>query len=280
MARRIQIYDTSLRDGSQGEGINFSLEDKLAITRRLDEAGIDFVEGGYPLSNEKDAQYFARAAELKLQHATVCAFGMTRRKGVKPAEDPGMKALLQSGAKVLTIVGKTSSFHVTEVLRVSLEENLAMIRETIEYLRGEGRQVFYDAEHFFDGWKLNPEYAALTIKTAAQAGAGIIVLCDTNGGTMPEEIAEYVRAAQNATASANTPVGIHTHNDCDLAVANSLAASMPERAGPRDNQRHRRALRQCGSGLGDRNLRLKKGNRYDLLSGPGVKHLTELSRFV
>lgn len=281
MARRIQIYDTSLRDGSQGEGINFSLEDKLAITRRLDEAGVDFIEGGYPLSNEKDAQFFAKTRELKLKHATVCAFGMTRRKGVKPAEDPGMKALLQSGAKVLTIVGKTSAFHVTEVLRVSLEENLAMIRETIEYLRGEGRQVFYDAEHFFDGWKLNPDYARQTIQAAAQAGAGIIVLCDTNGGTMPEEIAELVRAAQNATASANVPVGIHTHNDCDLAIANSLAAVD---AGAVQVQGTINGIgERCGNAdlvsvIG--NLRLKKANRYDLLSGPGVMHLTELSRFV
>jgi 2-isopropylmalate synthase len=281
MAKRIQIYDTSLRDGSQGEGINFSLEDKLAITRRLDEAGIDYVEGGYPLSNEKDAQYFASAAKLNLKHATVCAFGMTRRKGIKPSEDPGMKALLQSGAKVLTIVGKTSSFHVTEVLRVSLEENLAMIRETIEYLRGEGRQVFYDAEHFFDGWKLDPDYAKQTIQAAARAGAGIIVLCDTNGGTMPEELSELVRAAQNATASANVPVGIHTHNDCDLGVANALAAV---EAGAMQVQGTINGIgERCGncdlvSVIG--NLRLKKGDRYNLLSGPGIKHLTELSRFV
>src|SRR5262249_48926611 len=156
---RIHIYDTTLRDGSQGEGVNFSLQDKLLITQRLDELGFDYVEGGYPLSNEKDAQYFQRVRDLKLSHARVAAFGMTRRKGVTPAEDSGMRALLDSGAKTITIVGKTSAFHATEVLRVSLEENLAMIHETVQYLRDQGRDVIYDAEHFFDGWKLDPQYA-------------------------------------------------------------------------------------------------------------------------
>src|SRR5215471_19679855 len=202
---RIQLYDTTLRDGSQGEGVNFSLQDKLLIARRLDELGFDFVEGGYPLSNEKDAQFFERVKRLNLEHARVCAFGMTRRKGVRADQDPGMKALLESGAKTLTIVGKTSAFHATEVLRVSLEENLAMISETVKYLRDQGREVIYDAEHFFDGWKLDPAYAAKTVKAAAQAGAQMVVMCDTNGGSMPEEIAELTKAAQ---ATLNVPVGI------------------------------------------------------------------------
>lgn len=274
---RIQIYDTTLRDGSQGEGVNFSLQDKLLITQRLDDLGFDFVEGGYPLSNEKDSQYFARVRELKLKHARVCAFGMTRRKGVQPSQDPGMKALLESEAKTLTIVGKTSTFHATEVLRVSLDENLAMISETVKYLRECGREVIYDAEHFFDGWKLDPEYAARTVRAAAEAGAFLVVLCDTNGGTMPEEIAELTKAAQ---AVLPVPVGIHTHNDCDLAVANSLAAvdagavqvqgtinGVGERCGNAD------LISVCA------NLAVKKQG-YEVLKPGGEKRLTELSRYV
>src|SRR5262245_55315607 len=170
----IQLYDTTLRDGAQGEGVNFSLQDKLLIAHRLDEIGFDFVEGGYPLSNPKDAEFFERIKAEPLKRSRVCAFGMTRRKGVNAADDPGMKALIESGAPVITIVGKTSDFHVTEVLRVSLEENLAMIRDTISYLRKMGRDVIYDAEHFFDGWKANPEYAAKAIQAAAEGGAMMI----------------------------------------------------------------------------------------------------------
>ena len=158
--RSIEIYDTTLRDGSQGEGVNFSLEDKLAITQRLDAAGIDFIEGGYPLSNPKDSQYFARVRGLKLSHSRVVAFGMTRRRGMGAADDPGMKALLEAGTAVVTIVGKTSAFHVAEVLGVSREENLAMIADTVSFLTAQEREVFYDAEHFFDGWKLDRQYAA------------------------------------------------------------------------------------------------------------------------
>ncbi len=275
--RRIQIYDTTLRDGSQGEGVNFSLQDKLLITKRLDELGFDFVEGGYPLSNEKDAQFFQRAQELKLQHAQVCAFGMTRRKGVKPDQDPGMKSLLDSGAKTLTIVGKTSAFHVTEVLRVSLEENLAMISETVKYLRDCGREVIYDAEHFFDGWKLDAEYAAKTIRAAAEAGAKIVVLCDTNGGSMTEDVWQLTKAAQKVL---DVPVGIHCHNDCDLATANSLAAveagavqvqgtinGVGERCGNAD------LVSVCA------NLAVKKKG-YEVLAPGGAQRLTELSRYV
>ncbi|HEX5034246.1 MAG TPA: citramalate synthase, partial [bacterium] len=185
----IEIYDTTLRDGAQGEGVSFSLEDKLLIARRLDEMGFDYVEGGYPLSNPKDAEFFQRIAAQPLKHSKVCAFGMTRRRGMQPADDPGMKALLDARTPVVTIVGKTSDFHATEVLGVSLEENLAMIRDTVAYLREQNREVIYDAEHFFDGWKANPAYAAKTIRAAAQAGAKLIVMCDTNGGSLPEEVA-------------------------------------------------------------------------------------------
>lgn len=275
--RRIQIYDTTLRDGSQGEGVSFSLQDKLLIAKRLDEMGVDYIEGGYPLSNPKDVEFFQRIGEMQLEHARIAAFGMTRRRGMTPAEDPGMKALLAANTPTLTIVGKTSSFQVTEVLRVSLEENLAMISETIRYLCEAGREVIYDAEHFFDGWKLNPEYARQTIVAAAEAGATIVTLCDTNGGSMPEEIREL---AKEAIAALPVPVGIHCHNDCELAVANSLAAVD---AG---------AVQVQGTinGLGERcgnadlisvvgNLALKKQG-YEVLKPETLAHLTELSRYV
>ena len=274
---KIQTYDTTLRDGAQGEGVNFSLDDKLLIARRLDELGFDFVEGGYPLSNPKDAEFFQRLAEKPLQRSKTCAFGMTRRRGTQPSNDPGMKSLLDSQAPVITIVGKSSDFHATEVLGVSLEENLAMIRDTVAYLCGEGREVIYDAEHFFDGWKANAEYAAQTIQAAAEAGASTIVMCDTNGGSLPEEVAAITK---DAASKVDRPLGIHTHNDCELAVANALASID---AG---------AVHVQGTvnGLGERcgnadllsviaNLALKKEG-YQVLNGRGAAHLTELSRYV
>ncbi len=278
--KKIEIYDTTLRDGAQGEGVSFSLQDKLAITERLDEIGVDYIEGGYPLSNEKDAEYFRRVQDMELKHIKVCAFGMTRRKGMDAKDDPGMQALLKSGAPVLTIVGKTHDFHVTDVLRVTLEENLAMIEDSVGLMVSEGRDVVYDAEHFFDGWKANPGYAAQTIQAAAKAGARMVVLCDTNGGSLPEEIAELTAAAIEALKEYGVPVGIHTHNDGDLAVANALAAvdagalqiqgtinGFGERCGNAD-------LISCVA-----NLALKKKG-YEVLGGDGLEHLTELSRFV
>ena len=278
--RPIQIYDTTLRDGTQGEGINLSLQDKLLITQRLDELGFDFVEGGYPLSNEKDVEYFRRVHQLDLKRTKVCAFGMTRRRGMKPEDDPGMKALVASGAPVITLVGKTWDFHATQVLRVSLDENLAMIGQSTRFLVDAPREVIYDAEHFFDGWKANPDYAAKTIRSAAQAGAQLVVLCDTNGGSMPEEIARLTAEAIEALAEFSVPVGIHCHNDCDVAIANSLAGID---AG---------AVHVQGTlnGFGERcgnadlisviaNLALKKQG-YEILGGRGVEHLTELSRYV
>lgn len=275
--RRIQIYDTTLRDGTQGEGVNFSLEDKVLITCRLDELGFDFIEGGYPLSNPKDAEFFQRVAQLHLKHAKVCAFGMTRRRGLPAAEDPGMKALIRSAAPTVTIVGKASAFHVSRVLGVTLEENLEMITDSVRFLHASGREVIFDAEHFFDGWKVDAQYAQQAIVAAAEAGAGQVVLCDTNGGSMPEEIAEMTRAAVDALP---VPVGIHCHNDCDLAIANSLAAVD---AGATQVQ-------GTLNGLGERcgnadlisviaNLALKKRG-YGVLDGEGVEHLTELSRYV
>jgi 2-isopropylmalate synthase len=275
--RRIEMYDTTLRDGSQGEGVNFSLQDKLLITKRLDSLGFDYIEGGFPASNEKDAQYFARVADLDLQHAKICAFGMTRRRGIRAEDDPGMLALVNAGTQVITLVGKTSAFHVTEVLRVSLEENLAMIADSIRFLRDAGKEVIYDAEHFFDGWKLDPAYAKQTILAAAEAGAKTIVMCDTNGGSMPEEIAAVTR---EAVALLPVPVGIHCHNDCELAVANSLAAVDAGAA----------QVQGTINGLGERcgnadllsviaNLTVKK-HGYQALNEGAVAHLTELSRFV
>ncbi len=190
--RRIQIYDTTLRDGTQGEGVSLSLEDKLQITRRLDEIGIDFIEGGYPLSNEKDAEYFRRVRELPLKHAKICAFGMTRRKGVMAQDDPGMRALFDSQAPVCTIVGKTWDLHVLEVLRVSLEENLEMIRDSITYLVRSGREVIYDAEHCFDGWKANPGYAKRTLLAAAEAGAKLV---GSAGASIHDIVAQVDRVA-------------------------------------------------------------------------------------
>ena len=278
--RTVQIYDTTLRDGSQGEGVNFSLHDKIQITERLAEIGVDYVEGGYPLSNEKDAAFFQRAKGLSLGKTRVCAFGMTRRRGMAASEDPGMIALLESGAGVVTIVGKTSSFHATEVLRVSLDENIEMIQDTVAYLKSQGRQVIYDAEHFFDGWKLDPAYSARTIQAAAEAGASLVVLCDTNGGSLPEEVAQLTRAATWALEKLGVPVGIHCHNDCELAVANSLAAVD---AGAVQVQGTINGLgERCGNAdlisvIG--NLALKKKG-YEVLGGSSVGHLTELSRYV
>ncbi|HBO44662.1 MAG TPA: citramalate synthase, partial [Planctomycetaceae bacterium] len=179
--RRIEIYDTTLRDGAQAEGISFSVHDKLALTDRLDQLGFDFVEGGYPASNEKDLQFFQRVAEKSFRRVKVCAFGMTRRKGTEPDKDRGLHALLDSGTLVIALVGKASAFQVTEVLRTDLTENLAMIDDSVRFLVEAGREVIFDSEHFFDGWKYDAEYAVKTIQTAARAGACRIVLCDTNG---------------------------------------------------------------------------------------------------
>ncbi|MCA9081563.1 MAG: citramalate synthase [Planctomycetaceae bacterium] len=277
-ARSIQLYDTTLRDGSQGEGVNFSLQDKLLITAKLDELGFDFIEGGYPLSNEKDFEYFQRVQELELKHALVCAFGMTRRKGIGAEQDTGMIALRDSLAPVCTVVGKTWDLHVTEVLRVDLEENLAMIRDSIAFLVAEGRRVFYDAEHFFDGYRANPDYTLQTLLAAQEAGAEVIVCCDTNGGTLPELIVATLDAVRR---DLSTPLGIHCHNDCELAIANSLAAV------------DHGAIQVQGTinGIGERcgnadlisvasNLALKKSGYSVLEHGSGLSHLTELSRYV
>jgi 2-isopropylmalate synthase len=219
----IQLYDTTLRDGAQQEGISLSAEDKLKITRRLDELGIHFVEGGWPGSNPKDVEYFQRVKSLSLSNARIAAFGSTRRVGILVENDGNIQALLAAETPVVTLVGKSSDLHVRRVLETTLEENLAMIADSVSFLKRQGRTVFFDAEHFFDGYKSNPEYALQSIKTASEAGADYLVLCDTNGGVLTQEISDMVaRMAQEV----KTPLGIHCHNDTDMAVANTLAAVM------------------------------------------------------
>jgi len=221
MKPEIEIYDTTLRDGSQGEGINFSVMDKIRIADRLDAFGVHYIEGGWPGSNPKDLEFFAQAGRRKWKSARVAAFGFTRRKGTKVEQDDQVRMLLQAETPVITIVGKTWLLHVTEVLRAKPDENLAMIADTIRYLKDQGRSVVYDAEHSFDGFAEEPDYALATWKAAEKAGADCIVLCDTNGGRLPSEIA---RTTEFARKNLSIRIGIHTHNDIGLGVAGAVAA--------------------------------------------------------
>jgi 2-isopropylmalate synthase len=273
----IQLYDTTLRDGSQGEGVSFTVQDKLRITRRLDEMGIHYIEGGWPGSNPKDIAYFEAARELNLQHAKICAFGSTRRKNITAAEDPLILQLADSGAPVVTIFGKSWLLHVREVLNATPEENLEMIRDTMAYLKSRGVEAIYDGEHFFDGYKDDPDYALATLKAAVAGGADIVVPCDTNGGTMPWEIARIVAEVKEALPGVR--IGIHTHNDCELGVANSIAAI----------QAGATHVQGTTNGLGERTgnanltsiipiLKLKMG--LDCISDEQLRKLGELSAFV
>jgi 2-isopropylmalate synthase len=216
------VYDTTLRDGAQQEGLTLSVEDKLTIARHLDDLGVGFIEGGWPGANPKDTEFFRRARhELSLKNATLAAFGSTRRAGVKAADDPWVAALRESGADVVTLVAKSHDRHVEAALRTTLAENLAMVRDTVTHLRAEGQRVFLDAEHFFDGYRANRAYALEVLRAAAEAGADLVALCDTNGGMLPLEIADIVDDVASATG---VRVGIHCHNDTGCAVANTLAA--------------------------------------------------------
>lgn len=217
----VTVYDTTLRDGTQGTGISFSVQDKLRVAERLDDFGVDYIEGGWPGSNPKDAEFFSEASARPWKRAKIAAFGMTRRGGVRVEDDPQVQQLLDARTPVVTVVGKTWPLHVTEVFGVTLEENLAMIRDTVAHLKSRGREVFYDAEHFFDSYREDPGYSLETLRAAAGAGADLVVLCDTNGGSLPSFVAAATRAAASAVGC---PVGVHTHNDCGLGVANALAS--------------------------------------------------------
>ena len=281
-SNQLWIYDTTLRDGSQREGLSLSIEDKLCIARQLDSLGIPFIEGGWPGANPKDVQFFWQLQEEPLKQAEVVAFCSTRRPNTTAATDPMLQPILAAGTHWVTIFGKSWDLHVTEGLKCSLEENLEMIRDTIEYLRLSGRRVIYDAEHWFDGYKYNSDYACQTLKVAIAAGAEWIVLCDTNGGTLPHEISQIVRDVVKLVQSGENSLpllGIHTHNDCDTAVANAIAAVM-EGA---------KMVQGTINGYGERcgnanlcslipNLQLKLG--YKCLDDKHLAQLTQVSRFV
>jgi 2-isopropylmalate synthase len=280
------IYDTTLRDGTQREGLSVSIEDKLRIARRLDQLGVPFIEGGWPGANPKDVQFFWQLQEDPLKLAEIVAFCSTRRPNTSAADEPMLQAILAAGTRWVTIFGKSWDLHVTEGLKTSLAENLAMIRDTIEYLRASGRRVIYDAEHWFDGYKHNRDYALQTLEAAATAGAEWLVLCDTNGGTLPHEISQVVTDVISHLSKVicqeqmTTPkIGIHTHNDSDTAVANALAAVM---AGAR-------MVQGTINGYGERcgnanlcslipNLQLKLG--YSCIEENQLSQITEASRFV
>jgi 2-isopropylmalate synthase len=218
---KIMIYDTTLRDGTQSENVSFSVEDKLRIARRLDDLGMDYIEGGWPGSNDKDAEFFHRAREMSWRSAKLAAFGSTAHPKNQPSDDPNLSALLSAGTPAVTIFGKSWDFHVTTALRIPLAHNCEIIRASVECLRAAGREVIYDAEHFFDGFAANSEYALATLRAAEEGGATLLVLCDTNGGSLPEHIKSVVERVRACTS---LPIGIHAHNDGELAVANTLAA--------------------------------------------------------
>ncbi|WP_026370666.1 citramalate synthase [Kallotenue papyrolyticum] len=272
----IQLYDTTLRDGTQREGLSLSVADKLRIAHALDEFGIPFIEGGWPGSNPKDAEFFRRARQETWRQTTICAFGSTRHAQTRVEEDANIRALLEAETAICTIVGKSWTLHVTHVLETTLDENLRMIAESVAYLRAQGRRVFYDAEHFFDGYRADPDYALATIRAAADAGAEVVILCDTNGGSLPGWITRVVGEVAPRLACR---VGIHTHNDGELAVANSLAAI---EAGATHVQG---TINGYGERCGNANLipiianlQLKMGRR--VVTDEQLARLTELSRFV
>lgn len=277
MTAKVAIYDTTLRDGTQREGISLSVADKLKITRLLDHLGVAYIEGGWPGSNPKDAAYFEAVQSVELSHAKIAAFGSTRRKNSDPADDPNIRALVDANTPVVTVVGKTSMLHVTDVLQTTPDENLRMIQDSLAYLKRLGKEVIYDAEHFFDGLKLDMEYGLDTIRAAVEGGADCVVLCDTNGGSLPWEVARYVGMVKDAFP--DIPLGIHTHNDGELAVANSLTAV---RAGVVHVQG---TINGYGERCGNANLcsiipdlQLKMG--YDCVPHESLRQLVELSRYV
>jgi 2-isopropylmalate synthase len=274
--RKIEIYDTTLRDGAQSEEISFSVEDKLRITQKLDELGIHYIEGGYPGSNPRDAEYFKKASKLHLENSKLVAFGSTHKPKKKAAQDETMKALVEAGTPIITIFGKTWDFHVKEALRVSLPENLDIIYDSVAFLKKHSDKVFFDAEHFFDGYINNPKYAVKCLKAAQEAGADCLVLCDTNGGTITSSVKDVVKKMVRDFAC---PVGVHIHNDAECAVANSIVSV---EAGAHQVQ-------GTINGLGERcgnanlisiipNVQLKLG--LDCIGSEQLRKLREVSRFV
>ena len=218
---KVELYDTTLRDGAQSEGVSFSVMDKIRIAKKLDEIGVHYIEGGWPGANPKDMEFFKKIKRAGLKNAELVAFGSTRHARTTPAKDPVLKGLLSAETKIITIFGKTWDLHVRDVFRIPLDENLKMIADSVAFLKSKGRTVYYDAEHFFDGYKANPEYAKRTLLAARDAGAGVLILCDTNGGTITSEISGII---EEVRAFVDIPLGIHVHNDADMAVANSIAA--------------------------------------------------------
>jgi 2-isopropylmalate synthase len=285
---QISLYDTTLRDGTQREGLSLSCEDKLKIARALDELGVHYIEGGWPGSNPKDAEFFERVKGLGLQHARVAAFGATRRAGTSCEDDLNIRALVEADTPVVTLVGKSSVLHVERVIETTLDENLAMIGDSVAFFKALGKEVVYDAEHFFDGYKLDSAYALRTLEAAARAGADVLVLCDTNGGALPQEVAAALRAVQQhlattddrrPTAVGRPQLGIHTHNDGALAVANAMAAV----------QEGATQVQGTINGYGERcgnmdlipliaNLQLKLG--YQCVAHEQLGRLSEVSHFV
>ena len=282
MQTKVTAYDSTLRDGAQAQGVSFTVEDKLKIVAQLDALGVGYIEAGNPGSNPKDLEFFKRAAELKLQHAKIIAFGSTRRIGIQAADDNNLRSLLSANTQAVAIFGKSWDYQVTDILRTTLAENLAMIADTIAYLKQQGKEVVFDAEHFYDGYKANAEYAFATLKAASDAGADVLVLCDTNGGTFPNEVFEitYKVVSQfSAAQSGGVQVGIHCHNDCEMAVANSVAAV----------QAGASQVQGTINGIGERcgnanlvsiipNLQLKLG--FNCIPPENISSLTHVARFV
>lgn len=275
---KITIFDSTLRDGAQAEGISFSVTDKIKIAQALDALGVDYIEAGNPGSNPKDLEFFRHFSEegRSLKHAKLIAFGSTRRKGISAQDDANVNALLESGAGSVCIFGKSWNFHVTEILGATLDENLEMIRDTVTFLKNAGLEVMFDAEHFFDGYKNNAEYAFAALRAAADGGADALALCDTNGGCFPDEIADIVR---KVVAAFEIPIGIHTHNDCEMAVANSIIAV----------QAGATQVQGTFTGFGERcgnanlsaiipSLQLKLG--YDCIFPEAMANLTQTARFI
>jgi 2-isopropylmalate synthase len=276
---KVEIYDTTLRDGTQQSGINLSLEEKLLITKKLDDLGVDFIEGGFAGSNPKDEEYFKRVKKLNLQNSKIVSFGQTRKANNDTKNDIFIKALLSADTDFVTIVGKASAYQVEKIIKTSLEENINMVSDSITFLREKNKKVFFDAEHFFDGYKENPDYSLLCLKAAYNAGASRIILCDTNGGTLPSEIGEITKIVVSKFSD-ETIIGIHTHNDTDTAVASTLAAV--------DSGAFQ--VQGCINGYGERtgnanlisviaNLNLKMG-KNTLSNEKNIKQLTDLSHYV